>query len=34
MKKPKISIIILTFIAPLYVYKTLKSLQKTDNKNI
>lgn len=34
MKKPKISIIILTFNAPLYVYKTLKSLQKTDYKNI
>jgi len=34
MKKPKISIIILTFNAPFYVYKTLRSLQKTDYENV
>ena len=33
MRNPKVSILILTYNAPRYVYKTLKSLQKTDYDN-
>lgn len=34
MKKPKVSVLILTFNAPRYVYTTLKTIQKTNYDNL